>query len=506
MKWSTQEVANIIIKQVRECAGDNKVLFVVGNVLSTYGYRYLLDNPGFKNVLAAVGEGEKALVNIVKTALKNLDDITNQNIYLGMANVAMRHNGRIILNGLERVDLARYPSLIIPSASDIYDKEWDVYAIETSRGCPWGKCTFCSIKEQFGRCLNSDKKANWGWEPFSLDKVFTDMRNYIDQGAFRFDIKDSEFFGPIRRENGFDPFWNSMDRTEKFANTFGELNRNCGATISHVSARVDTVVREKEILKNIKRRQVYELLRRSGLIGLYLGIESGSKKQLRRYGKGVTVEENRQAIKILRELGFNLEVGFIFFSPLDDMEDLYNNISFIGETKLYETDSRIFGSLRVQEETTYVDMLKRKNLLDRFLRESLSYSYRYQNDEVYFIKKIFDTWERATIKLVRLLPRPVRLKSYEMNFLFLRDVLSNYFGGGRDKVKKVVADHVKRRGVYLDEIKDTEGGGCLANTYHKQKLLIITKPGNILQIKKSAIRFLTALFQFLRLSLIHNLR
>jgi len=45
-----------------------------------------------------------------------------------------------------------------------------------------------------------------------------------------------------------------------------------------------------------------------------------------------------------------------------------------------------------------------------------------------------------------------------MNFLFLRDVLSNYFGGGRDKVKKVVADHVKRRGVYLNEIKDTEGG------------------------------------------------
>ena len=134
------------------------------------------------------------------------------------------------------------------------------------------------------------------------------------------------------------------------------------------------------------------------------------------------------------------------------------NISFIEETRLYETDSRIFGSLCVQEGTTYVDMLKRKNLLGRFLQESLSYSCRYQNDEVYFIKKIFDTWERATMKLVRLLPRPIRLKSYEMNFLFLQDVLNNYFSGGRDRVKKVVADHMKRRDVYLNKIEDTEGG------------------------------------------------
>lgn len=469
MKWSTQEVASIIIKQVRECVGGNKVLFVVGNVLSTYGYQYLLDNPEFKNVLAVVGEGEKALVNIVKTALKNLDGITNQSIYLGIANVAMRHNDKIVLNDLERVDLAKYPSLTIPSASDIHDREWDVYAIETSRGCPWGKCTFCSIKEQFGRCPSSDKKVDWKWRPFSLDKIFADMENYIAQGALRFDVKDSEFFGPIREENGFDPFWNSMDRTEQFANTFGELNKNCGATIGHVSARVDTVIREKEILKNIRRRQVYELLSKAGLMGLYLGIESGSKKQLRRYGKGVTVEENRQAIKILRELGFSLEVGFIFFSPLDDMEDLYNNISFIEETKLYETDSRIFGSLRVQKGTTYVDMLKRKKLLGRFLRESLSYSCRYQNDEVYFIKRIFDTWERATIKLVRLLPQPIRLKSYKMNFLFLRDVLNNYFSGGRDRVKKVVADYTKRRGGYLNKIKDT-GGGLLGEYLLQAKI------------------------------------
>ncbi|MFH1891028.1 MAG: hypothetical protein ABIJ91_05725, partial [Candidatus Kuenenbacteria bacterium] len=266
-----------------------------------------------------------------------------------------------------------------------------------------------------------------------------------------------EFFGPVRKEDGSDPFENSMNRVAQFANQFGEFNKKFGATISHVSARVDTVVREKEILKNVRRRQVYEQLGQSGLIGLYLGIESGSKRQLRLYGKGTTVEENRQAVKILRELGFNLEVGFIFFSPLDDMEDLYNDISFIEETKLYETDSRIFGSLRVQEGTTYVEMLRKRNLLGKPQRRSLSYSCRYQNDEVYFIKKTFDTWEKATIKLVRLLPKVVRLESYKMNFLFLRDVLNGYFSGGKDSIKKIVADNAKRRAGYLNGISDIGG-------------------------------------------------
>lgn len=468
MKWTTQEVANIIIKKVMKFA-NNKVLFAIGNIVSTYGYQYLLESSEFQNVLAVVGEGEQALVEITKKALENLDDISNQSRYIGIANVAVKHNGKVIMDELDRVDLIHYPRLTIPSAIGIHDKERDVYAIETSRGCPWGGCTFCSIKKQFGCCPGKNQKTNWKWKPFSFDKIFTDLQHYVDQGVARFDIKDSEFFGPVRRENGYDPFYDSMTRAEQFANQFSVLNSNNRATISHVSARVDTIVRQGETLKNIRRREVYELLRKSGLLGLYLGIESGSKNQLRRFGKGITVEENRQAIRILRELDFNLEVGFIFFSPLNDMEDLYNNIAFIEETRLYETDSRIFGSLRVQEGTSYVDMLKKKNLLGKQWRESLSYSYRYKSDEVYFIKRIFNTWEESTIKLNRLLPKNLRLKSYRANFHFLRDVLSSYFNGGKDGVKNIVVNYVKKRREYLGRINDT--GGLLSEYLSQAKIV-----------------------------------
>ena len=235
--------------------------------------------------------------------------------------------------------------------------------------------------------------------------------------------------------------------------------------MSHISARTDTVVRENEPLKNAKRKQVYELLAKSGLIGLYLGVESGSKKQLKRFGKGVTVEENRMAIKILRGLGLKLEVGFIFFDPLADMEDLYDNINFIGESSLYKTDSRIFGSLRVQEGTAYVKMLEKRGLLGKHRKESLSYSGHYQDDEVFFIKATFDKWERATVKLVRLLPLSVRLQYYEMDFLFLRDILRSYSSAGQNGVRKTVVDCAKRRKNFLNTIWDTGG---LLNRYLAQ--------------------------------------
>jgi len=466
MKWTTQEAAAAIISGALSVASNNQVLFVIGNIMATYGYQHLLKTPEFQNVIAVVGEGEDAIVSIVRKALENLEDMTNLSVYREIANVVVKINGEVSVDNLKRLNLPEYPNLAVPSASDIFDKEWRVYAIETSRGCPWGMCTFCSIKKQFGdRCRNPVKKADWKWKGFTLDKVFADIQNYINQGALVFDIKDSEFFGPMRKEGGVDPFWDSMDRVEQFAIRFGELNRKFGVTLNHVSVRIDTVVRKNETAKNARRRQVYELLAKSGLTGVYLGIESGSEKQLKRFGKGVTVEENKMAIKILREIGYEIEPGFIFFDPLADMDDLYDNINFIGESGLYKTDSRIFGSLRVQEGTTYVKMLEQRGLLGKHSPESLSYSCHYQDDEVFFIKAIFDKWECATVKLVRLLPLAVRLQYYEINFLFLRDILYSYSSTGQNGVKKTVIIYTMTRRNSLNAIWNTGG---LLNKYLTQ--------------------------------------
>lgn len=463
MKWGTQDIMTTIIDRVRQQPCGSRVLFVLGNTMSTYGYQYLLQDSAFRDVLAVVGEGEEALTSIVKIAAANPNGLTDLEAYCHIPNVAVNIDGTVVLNQLKRMDLKQYPSGIITDVSDLYDRELGLYAIETSRGCPWGKCTFCSMKNQFGAVCESGHQADCTWQPFPLPLIFDDLRSYVRQGARVFDVKDSEFFGPVRRTKENDPFWDTMNRAEAFAHLLMGINRelqqidpNDQVVINHISVRADAVFRKGEDDKNKRRWQVFKLLREAGVKCLYLGIESGSPTQLRRYGKGLNVEENREAINILRNLGFQLELGFIFFDPLATMEDLRQNILFIEDTRIYETDTGAFGSLRVQEASHYVNILQKKGLLGSRQPGSLSYSYQYQNSDVFEVKSIFERWEAATKKLVKLLSVDLRLESYKMNFLFLKEIINLYYQGRQDKVSEVLHQHAKRRQTYLAKINSSD--------------------------------------------------
>ena len=71
MKWTTRQVAQDIIDGVHKQIGKNKVLFVLGNIGSTFGYKELLSRPTFSNTLAVVSEGEDALSEVISVALEH---------------------------------------------------------------------------------------------------------------------------------------------------------------------------------------------------------------------------------------------------------------------------------------------------------------------------------------------------------------------------------------------------------------------------------------------------
>jgi len=449
MKWTTQDVAKIIVDKIKESNYADNSLFVLGNIGATYAYKELLNTPTFSDALAVVGEGEDALIKIIKVVLKNvkLHDMKNYN---GISNVALNLENQIILNKPKRINLKLYPKHTITDSSQVYDKEWDVYAIETSRGCPWGNCTFCSIKEQFDE-KQAKKDNNWKWQPFSLDIVFDNIRRLAKQGAISFDIKDSEFFGPVRKSLEYDPFNDTMDRAEMFAKKLIALNEDFNGEIyiNHISVRVDTIYREGEDEKNKRRKEVYTLLKEAGVKGVYLGIESGNESQLRRYCKGVTVKENKEAINFMKKLGFEIEVGFIFFDCLATMEELKENLKFIEETKLYETDSRILGTLRLQQGSPYIQLAKNNGLLGEKKKNFLSYISKFKHKDVELIEDIFYKWERVTIKLTKLLTKNLRLEIYKMNLDFLKDIINS-----PSYIEDTIKIYVNKRKEFLEQINE----------------------------------------------------
>jgi radical SAM superfamily enzyme YgiQ (UPF0313 family) len=473
----------MIVDRIKESNSADNVLFVLGNIGATHAYKELLNTPTFNDALAVVGEGEDAIVEIIKVVSKNTE-IHDMKNYNGIANVAINLENEIILNKPKRIDLKLYPENTITDSSEVYDKEWDVYAIETSRGCPWGNCTFCSIKEQFNG-KHAKKGNNWKWQPFPLDIVFNNIRKLAKQGARSFDIKDSEFFGPVRKSSEHNPFEDTMARAEMFAKKLIALNLEFDGEIiiNHISARVDTIYREGEDEKNKRRKEVYKLLKKAGVKGVYLGIESGNESQLKRYCKGVTVKENKEAIKFMKELGFEIEVGFIFFDCLATMEELKENIKFIEDTKLYKTDSRILGTLRLQQGSSYLNLAKNNGLLGERKKNFLSYMSKFKHKDVEFIEDIFYKWERVTIKLIKLLPKNLRLDIYKMNLDFLKNIINS-----PSYIEDTIEIYVNKRKEFLEQIKK----GISDNPKLFEEYMEHSKKANLLLLKSKEISELMA--------------
>ena len=151
----------------------------------------------------------------------------------------------------------------------------------------------------------------------------------------------------------------------------------------------------------------------------------------------------------MAELNFNTEVGFIFFDYLATMQELQQNIEFIEATEIYKSDSRIFGTMRVQEGSPYVVLAKQKGLLGRKNQSFLKYDCRFIHKDVAEVEAIYKKWEASTLKLIKLLPLKLRLKSYRMDFDFIKELIKCYLDKNRNNLKKIISEHIEERHKYL---------------------------------------------------------
>ncbi len=87
-----------------------------------------------------------------------------------------------------------------------------------------------------------------------------------------------------------------------------------------IECRADDVVNNADL---------FELMFESGLRRVFLGIESGIQEKLDLFNKNTTVENNINAIKILKKIGFSVHISIIYYEPLTTIEDLKQNLYFI---------------------------------------------------------------------------------------------------------------------------------------------------------------------------------
>jgi radical SAM superfamily enzyme YgiQ (UPF0313 family) len=288
------EVLNFI-RGLRQRGVKSKI--IVGGIYPSFEYEALLKNhPEIDFV--CIGEGEETFYELLVCLSENDGDISK------VKGIAYRKDGAIEKTPkrepLMDLDLLPFPSRdVLPQML----KQRPYASIVSSRGC-YGRCSFCSVNGFFSSIGAKYRYRN-------PEKVVEEIEYLLDNfGVDKFTFDDANFIGTGRR---------GKERAREFARSVKERGLNIEYSI--------------QCRANDVERELFKVLKDSGLARVYLGVESGSQPQLDRYRKDLNVEDNIKALQILADLGIFVQMGFIMFDPYATVDDIVANQDFLAKVK-----------------------------------------------------------------------------------------------------------------------------------------------------------------------------
>lgn len=355
---------------------EEKPLVVMGNVIPTFATFDLLTR--FPGVVMAQQEGENVIRGLIEVirgdkVLEQIPGITFLN-----------HSGSPITTPSMRFDLRdrHLPARI--TTRRIVDELNGMVWIEGSRGCDFN-CTFCSVRELHGGGFDGLI------DPMS---VVDDLEKLQRMGIKSVTFTDDDFGG--------DP-----GRTLIIANEI--IDRNLDIIFS-ISTRADHVWVERPLRKlqtasnlaahNARLRYIMERLHQAGLVRVFIGMESGSPSQLRRYGKQVSVMGNYKALEILHEIGIDVVAGYIPIDQAMTLTELQENLDFLRKTGMYLRVTNPLSVLRVQVGSPYLKIMENKGLLGEKTEDLVFYRAGFLDPRVQQIAELADRWVEDIYMLI----------------------------------------------------------------------------------------------------------
>lgn len=277
------------------------------------------------------GEGEQTFAELAKKASKNSS-------FSRIKGISSRHNNEIRQNP-PRPFIKNLDDLPFPGYHFVKDvvhkyhfaamtgRDVPFALIEGSRGCSH-KCTFCS----------QWKHWQGTWRTKSPQRIADEMefcyRNYGSRFIWLTD--DNSGLGT---------------RASELAE--GIVERGIAEDIMwFMQLRCDDVVRSKDLLPK---------MRRSGLRWVLLGVENSSQSTLETFRKNITVEDARQAVKLLKENDIFAHAMFIIGERKDTAKSIAELREFANEL---DPDLVIFGILTPFPGTELFEEAKRNGWIE----------------------------------------------------------------------------------------------------------------------------------------------
>lgn len=383
-------------------------LIVIGHALPSYSPDVFLRI--YRQLVVVKGWGETGIVSLAKKVLekKPFD-------FAEIPNLVFFHEGDIKYTEVKLQAKLYRPTRIFPE--DYYIR------VESSRGCSYDVCTFCT------RPIGMQNSST-SWFKRDNNEIISELHFLKSKGVSRFTFTDEDFIG------------NDLEAALELAYGLREID---GLKFS-LSVRADSIHdAQKSYAENQETRKLFEILRDVGLELVFVGAESFSKSQLRRYGKGVNPDDNLRALSVLQSLGINYEIGFILFDPLMSMSEAQENILSLEQSGIWARTGYLFSVLRPQIASPYVKFLVASELLGKFDVNTLSFDYRFLEPKIDQLVEFCSNWSgeiESIYLLCRNLERTTDSNVAYTKFMF--DIRSLFF-----RLLKAVYKLIEREDLFI---------------------------------------------------------
>lgn len=352
---SKESVYKVCLK-LKKCV--EKSLIVVGGVSPTYHSIEMMQEASFID-FAIRGEGER-------TFLQMLNSIENGLNFDKVKGLVYRDGDSIILN--EEQDLIdNINELPLPARDLLVDNKLQIAQISTSRGCT-RNCNFCSSKSFWKR-----------WRGRNINEVVDEIEYLVKN----YNIKKFNFI-----DCSFEDPGTNYERVMKIAE---EIVKRDMEISYYVDLRAE--------FQRGASHELLEMLRRSGLCGVFCGIEAANEEDLSLYGKVATVEDNNKIVKVLKEYDIHLDIGFITFNPYSTFDRLRKNIDYLETNGFACNFAYLRNEYRLYKETNLFLKIQNDGLIKEGQYDN-SYNYEYANKDIEkvitFIKNHFALLDKET--------------------------------------------------------------------------------------------------------------
>ena len=281
------------LREVRKRFPD--ILHVAGGPHPSSAYDSILnDMPEID--IAVIGEGEYVMLEIIDCVKKraSFKDILGIVYREGGKNIQTPFRG--FITDLDSLPFSDWDSLPMEKYFEVWTIKKNYAHMILSRGCPFS-CTFCGAKMALG--MKQRRR--------SPQHVLEEIKVLYDKHGVR-----NILFGD-----------STFNLNKQWVHEICEGLLNLGRPILwNCNIRADLVDRE-----------TVAIMKKSGCMRVFIGVESADEEMLKRMQKGIKISKLERGIKYLQEYGINPDMGFIFGMPGETEETMKKSIEFAKKHK-----------------------------------------------------------------------------------------------------------------------------------------------------------------------------